>query len=69
MGLNQENLREAMRRGDARYEEAMMRIKDRYTYSDDQKALVQLVNMLPEELRKQAMSNPEVAKAIRNMEV
>jgi hypothetical protein len=69
MGLNQENLREAMRRGDARFEEAMMGIKDRYTFNDDQKALLQLLQSLPEEYQKSAMAIPEVAKVMKNLEV
>lgn len=68
MPLSEEHLREAKRKGAARFQDAMYDIRGRYTAQTDKHALLELVNSLPEEARNKALSIPEIGKVIRELE-
>jgi len=60
---------EAKRVGNARYQDAMIDIRGNYTATTDKKALLELINSLPQEHRDKAMALPAVAKAMEGLEV
>lgn len=68
MSLSRYDMQEAMRRGGARFQGAYLDIKDRFNSSSDQRALLELINSLPSDMREEAMKKPEIAKIVRKLE-
>jgi len=68
MALSQEDLMEAKRVGNARYQDAMIDIRGNYTATTARKAMLELINSLPTTQRDKAMSLPAVAKAMEGLE-